>query len=87
VDNTINAIKPRAKCDYEDIYSKVLQGPCPTHPDSDHTMGNSKGLTSIYRSDPRKRMRGGGKDGEHDNQRDDKKGDEEEKDDGKQDKN
>jgi hypothetical protein len=49
-------------------------------------MGNYRGLKSIYRSDPHKRMHGGGKDGEHDNQWDDKKGDEEEKDEEEQDK-
>jgi hypothetical protein len=50
-------------------------------------MGNCRGLKSIYRSDPRKRIRGGGKDGEHDDQQDDKKADEEEKDEEEQDKN
>jgi hypothetical protein len=80
VDRTINAIKPGAKRDYEDAYSKVLQGPYLAHSDSDHTMGDCRGLKSIYRSNPRKRIRGGGKDGEHDDQQDDKKGDEEEKD-------
>jgi hypothetical protein len=43
-------------------------------------MGDYRGLKSIYRSDPHKRMCGGGKDGERDDQQDDKKGDEEEKD-------
>lgn len=78
-DNTINAVKPGAKRDYDDAYSKVLQGPCPAHPHSDHMMGNCKGLRSIYRSDPRKRMRGGGNDDKRDDKRDDKKDGEEEK--------
>jgi hypothetical protein len=86
VDNTINTVKLGAKRDYEDAYSKVLQGPYPAHPDFSHTMGNCRGLKSIYRSDPRKRMRGGGKDGERDDQWDDKKGDEEEKENEEQDK-
>jgi hypothetical protein len=43
-------------------------------------MGNCRGLKSIYRLDPRKRMHCGSKDGERDDQWDDKKGDEEEKD-------
>jgi hypothetical protein len=80
VDNTINAVKPGAKRDYEDAYSKVLQGPCLAHSNFSYMMGNCRGLKSIYRSDPRKRMHGGGKDGERDDQYDDKKGDEEEKD-------
>jgi hypothetical protein len=43
-------------------------------------MEDYRGLKSIYRSDPRKRMHGGGKDSDRNDQRDDKKGDEEEKD-------
>jgi hypothetical protein len=64
MDNAINAVKPAPKRNYEDAYSKVLQDPCLAHPDSGHTMGDCRGLKSIYRSDARKRQRDGDKDGD-----------------------
>jgi hypothetical protein len=54
-DNAVNTVKPAPKHNYEDAYSKVLQGPFLAHLDSGHTMGNCRGLKSIYRSDARKR--------------------------------
>jgi hypothetical protein len=75
MDNAINAVKLAPKRNYEDAYSKVLQGPCPAHPDSGHTMGDCRGLKSIYRSDARKRQRGSDKN----DRRDDKRIDEEDK--------
>jgi hypothetical protein len=42
-------------------------------------MGNCKGLKSIYRSNPRKRQRGGYKDGDKNDRRDDKRPDKEDK--------
>jgi hypothetical protein len=33
MDNIVNAIKPAPKRNYEDAYSKVLQGCYPAHPD------------------------------------------------------
>jgi hypothetical protein len=59
------------KRNYGDAYSKVLQGPCPAHPNSGHTIGNCRGLKSIYRSDARKRQRGSDKDDHRDNKRPD----------------
>jgi hypothetical protein len=64
----MNTVKPGGKHDYEDTYSKVLQGPCLAHLDLSHTMGDCRGLMSIYREDPHKRMRGDGKDGDRDDQ-------------------
>jgi hypothetical protein len=61
MDNAVNAVKPAPKHNYEDGYSKVLQGPCPAHPDSGYTIGDCRGLKSIYRSDAHKRQRGGDK--------------------------
>jgi hypothetical protein len=52
---TNNTVKLAAKHNYEDAYSKVLQGPCPTHPNSSHTMGNCRGQKSIYHSNAHKR--------------------------------
>jgi hypothetical protein len=79
VDNTVNAVKPAPKRNYEDAYSKVLQGPCLAHSNSGHTMGDCKGLKSIYLSDRRKRQRGGDKDGNKNDHWDDKRPDEEDK--------
>jgi hypothetical protein len=76
VDNAINAVKPASKRNYEDTYSKVLKGPYPAHPDSGHTMGDCRGLKSIYRSDAHKRQRGSDKDGDKNDRRDDKRPDE-----------
>jgi hypothetical protein len=42
-------------------------------------MGNYRGLKSIYRSDARKRQRGGDKDGDKDDCRDDKRPNKEDK--------
>jgi hypothetical protein len=67
------------KLNYEDAYSKVLKGPYLAHLNSDHIMGNCRGLKSIYRSDARKRPRGNDKDGDKDNHRDNKRPDEEDK--------
>jgi hypothetical protein len=79
VDNAINVVKPAPKRNYEDAYSKVLQGPCPAHPDFGHIMGDCKGMKSIYRSDARKRQCGGNKDGDKNDRRDDKRPDKEDK--------
>jgi hypothetical protein len=78
-DNVVNAVKPGAKRNYEDAYSKVFQGPCPAHPGSSHIMGNCRGLKSIYRLDARKRQRGKDKDGDKDDRQDDNRHDEEDK--------
>jgi hypothetical protein len=43
------------KRNYEDAYSKVLQGPYLAHLGSGHTMGDCRGLKSIYRSNAHKR--------------------------------
>jgi hypothetical protein len=79
MDNTVNAIKLAPKCNYEDAYSKVLQGPCPAHLDSGHTMGDCRGLKSIYCSDARKRQHGSDKDSDKNDCRDDKRPDKEDK--------
>jgi hypothetical protein len=78
-DNAVNTVKPGAKRNYEDAYSKVLQGPYPAHPGSGHTMGDYKGLKSIYRSNARKRQHGGDKDGDKDDHLDDKRPNKEDK--------
>jgi hypothetical protein len=79
VDNAVNAVKPEPKCNYEDAYSKVLQGPCLAHLDSSHTIGDCRGLKSIYCSDAHKRQRGGDKNDDKNDRRDDKRPDEEDK--------
>jgi hypothetical protein len=79
MDNAVNVVKPAPKRNYEDAYSKVLQGPCPAHPNFGYTMGYCKGLKSIYHSDARKRQRGGDKDGDKNDRRDDKRPNDEDK--------
>jgi hypothetical protein len=76
---TNNTIKTAAKHNYEDAYSKVLQGPYPAHLDFSHTMGNCRGLKSIYHSDAHKRQRSGDKNGDKDDRQDDIRPDEEDK--------
>jgi hypothetical protein len=79
MDNAVNAVKLAPECNYEDAYSKVLQGPCLAHSDSGHTMGDCRGLKSIYRSDAHKRQCGGDKDIGKNDHWEDKRPDEDDK--------
>lgn len=59
-DNSVNSVKVGAKRDISGAYAKLLGGPCPTHPDANHTMGDCRGLKSHFRErlqDPNSRKR------------------------------
>jgi hypothetical protein len=70
-------MKLGAKHDYDGTYTKILSGPCSAHSDVYHTMGDRKGLKSIFHSDARKRARGEDKGDDLSNRRDKDKADDE----------
>jgi hypothetical protein len=80
-------MKLGAKHDYDGTCAKILSGPCSAHSDIDHTMGDYKGIKSIFRSDARKRARGEDKGDDLSDHRDKDKADDEAKDAKEQEKN
>ena len=51
LDNIVATIdEPRAKCNYNEQYKKILEGPCPLHKNSNHKMKDYLGLAKEFQA-------------------------------------